>query len=141
MAKHDEKIDLLKSMWLFSACNRKELALIERACDEVSVSAGTVLTEEGKMGREFFLIGSGTAIVTIAGHEVAKLGAGSNFGELSLLDHQPRTATVTAVTDMDLVVLAAREFTSILEEVPTMAIRLLEATATKLREADQRAYA
>lgn len=125
-------------MWLFAACNRKELALLERACDELQVKAGAVLCEEGRTGTEFFLIIEGSAVVERGGRQVAELGDGDYFGELALLDREPRVASVTAATDMRLIVLAAREFTSVLEEIPSMALRLLEATAKRLREADSR---
>lgn len=78
--------------------------------------------------------------MTKNGHEVATLGAGDGFGELSLLDHLPRSATVTAESDMDLLVLPAREFTSVLEEIPSMAVRLLEAMSKRLRDADDKAF-
>lgn len=138
---HDSKAAALRSTWLFSACNRKELAMLESACDEVSVHTGSVLCEEGKVGKEFCLIISGTAKVTKNGHEVAILGPGDAFGELSLLDHLPRSATVKAESEMDLVVLPAREFTSVMEEIPSMAMRLLEAMSRRLRDADDKAYA
>lgn len=137
---HDSKANALRSTWLFSSCNRKEIALLESACDEVTVNAGSVLCEEGKVGKEFCLIISGTAKVTKNNHQVAILGPGDAFGELSLLDHLPRSATVIAETNMDLMVLPAREFTSVLEEIPSMALRLLEAMAKRLRAADDKAY-
>lgn len=137
---HDSKSNALRSTWLFSACNRKELALLESACDEVKVHAGSVLCEEGKVGKEFCLIISGQAKVTKNNHQVATLGPGDAFGELSLLDHLPRSATVVADTEMDLLVLPAREFTSVLEDIPSMAVRLLEAMAKRLRDADDKAY-
>lgn len=138
---HDSKASALRSTWLFGDCNRKELALLESACDEVVVHPGSILCQEGKVGKEFCLIVSGTAKVTKNDHEVAILGPGDAFGELSLLDHQPRSATVTAESEMDLLVLPAREFTSVLEEIPSMAVRLLEAMSKRLRDADDKAYA
>lgn len=136
----DSKAEALRNTWLFSACNRKELALLESACDEVSVHAGSVLVEEGKVGKEFCLIISGEAKVTKNNHEVATLKSGDAFGELSLLDHLPRSATVKAASEMKLIVLPAREFTSVLEEIPSMALRLLEAMSKRLRDADDKAY-
>ena len=106
----------------------------------MKVHPGSVLCEEGKVGKEFCLIISGTAKVTKNNHEVAILGPGDAFGELSLLDHLPRSATVTAESEMELMVLPAREFTSVLEDIPSMAIRLLEAMAKRLRDADDKAY-
>ena len=136
----DQKVNSLRSIWLFSGCNKKELALLERACDEADAPAGTLICEEGHSGRDFYLILSGEARVEKGGAEVAILGAGSHFGELSLLDHQPRSASVIAVTPMKLMTLSAREFISVLEEIPSMAQRLLEAMSLRLREADERAF-
>lgn len=115
--------------------------MLESACDEVFVHPGSVLCEEGKVGKEFCLIISGTAKVTKNGHEVATLEPGDAFGELSLLDHLPRSATVKAESEMNLVVLPAREFTAVMEEIPSMALRLLEAMSRRLRDADDKAYA
>lgn len=99
---------------------------------------GTILCEEGKNGSEFFLVIDGEASVEKSGTKIATIGKSGFFGELALLDHEPRSATVRAETDMDLLVLTSREFMSVLEEIPMMAIRLLEATAKRLRDADSR---
>lgn len=136
----DSKAQRLRSIWLFAGCSKRELALLERACDEALAPAGSSICEEGHSGRDFYLIVEGEALVTKAGKEVATLGAGSHFGELSLLDHLPRSASVTAKSDMTLLVLSAREFTSVLEEIPAMALRLLETMSMRLRQADERAY-
>ncbi len=143
MAKSDttpSKMDHLRSIWLFSECSKRELALLERACDEAPAAAGTVICEEGHGGRELYFIVKGEAKVEKGGNEVARLGAGNHFGELSLLDQQPRSASVIALTPMDLIVLPAREFASVLEEIPSLAIRLLEVMSLRLRQADERAY-
>ena len=110
-----------------------------RASDEVTVKAGRVLVEEGKPGHEFFLIVSGTATVKRGGRKIATLGPGQYFGELALLDREPRSATVVADTEMDLVVLGQREFAGVIDAVPTMAHKLLGSMARRLREADTRA--
>ena len=143
MAKSDSvdlKANQLRSIWLFSACNKKELSLLERACDEAEARPGTVICEEGHGGRDLYLILSGEARVEKRGEEVAILGAGNHFGELSLLDHQPRSASVIAITPMKLMILSAREFVSVLEEIPSMSQRLLETMSQRLREADERAF-
>ena len=138
MAK-DSKLDQLAQVRLFSACSNKELALIGRASDEVSVPAGKVLCQEGTIGYEFYLILDGQATVKRGGKKVTTLGPGQYFGELSLLDRQPRSATVEAATDMTVLVLGKREFSGLLDEVPTLAHKLLTAMAARLREADTKA--
>lgn len=140
MARKDEKLDQLGRMWLFSACSKRDLQVIGRASDEVDVPAGKVLTEEGRQGHEFYLILDGQAAVRRNGKKVATLGPGQYFGELSLLDKGPRSATVAADTDMRLLVLGQREFNGTLDEVPGLAHKLLRTMAARLRESDARAY-
>ena len=139
MRTRDLYLDLLAQVPLFSTCSRKDLQKLGKASDEIAVKAGKVLVEEGKPGHEFFLIEDGTAEVRRNNRKVARLGRGQFFGELSLLDRGPRSATVVADTDMTLVVLGQREFLGVIDEVPAMAHKLLAALAGRLREADSRA--
>ncbi len=136
MARRDVKLEHLGRTWLFSTCNKKELGLIGRASDEVSVDAGRLLTEEGKPGFEFFLILDGKAAVSRSGRKVATLRPGQYFGELSLLSRKPRDATVTSETPMQLLVLDQRQFDGIMDQVPGLAHKLMIAMAERLREAD-----
>jgi CRP/FNR family transcriptional regulator, cyclic AMP receptor protein len=136
MARKDNKLDHLGQVRLFRACSKKELQTIGRASDEVRVSSGKTLVEEGRTGHEFFLILDGKATVSRNGRKVATLGPGDYFGELALLDRGPRNATVTADTDMDVLVLGQREFSGVLDEVPTIAHKLLSSMAARLRDAD-----
>ena len=136
MARKDNKLDHLGQVRLFRACSKKELQTIGRASDEVRVSAGKTLVEEGRSGHEFFLILDGKATISRNGRKVATVGPGDYFGELALLDRGPRNATVTADTDMDVLVLGQREFSGVLDEVPTIAHKLLSSMAARLREAD-----
>lgn len=107
--------------------------------EEITVPAGRVLVEEGAPGREFFFIVDGEASVKVRNRKVARLGPGSYFGELSLLDRQPRSATVVSDTDMTLLVLDQRRFNGLLDEMPTLAHKLLAAMAQRIREADAKA--
>ena len=139
MARKDSKLDHLAQVRLFSACSNKELAIIGRASDEVPVPAGKVLCEEGTSGHEFYLILDGEASVRRKNRKVATLGRGDYFGELALLDRGPRSATVVAESDMQLLVLGQREFSGVLDEVKGLAHKLLSSMAARLREADTRA--
>ena len=140
MAGKDAYLDHLSSVSLFSSCSRKELQTIARASDELSIPAGKTLVEQGDVGRECFVILEGTAAVMLNGRKVASLGPGAYFGELSLLDKGPRTATVTAETPMSVLVLGPREFSAVLEQVPGMAHKLLAALASRVRELDTQAF-
>ena len=135
----DSKLDQLAQVRLFSACNKKELGLIGKASDEVSVVAGKEIVTEGSTGHEFFLILGGQASVKRKGRKVNTLGAGDYFGELALLDKGVRSATVVADTDMRLLVVGQREFSGVIDEVPGMAHKLLTTMAARLREADAKA--
>ena len=129
----------LGDIWLFSACTAGQLKTIRRQVEEITVAAGRMLVEEGTVGREFFFIIDGTATVRKGGRKVATLGPGQYFGELSLLDRQPRSATVTADTDLTLLVLDQRRFNGLLDDMPTLAHKLLAAMAQRIRDADARA--
>ncbi|HXQ19800.1 MAG TPA: cyclic nucleotide-binding domain-containing protein [Acidimicrobiales bacterium] len=129
----------LSEIWLFSSCSARDLRQIRQSLDEVTVSAGRVLCQEGSVGREFFLIVDGQAIVRRNERKVATLGPGSYFGELALLDRQPRSASVIADTDMTLLVLEQRAFIGVLDSVPSLARKLLSAMAVRLRDEDSRA--
>lgn len=138
MGKNDH-LDKLANVPLFSACSRKDLQKIAKASDQVDVSAGKVLVDQGKVGHEFFLIVSGSASVRRNGDIVAELGPGKYFGEMALLDRGPRSASVVADTDMSLLVLGQREFTGLLDTVPGLAYKILTIMARRLREADRQA--
>ena len=131
------KTDQLRGVQMFSACTDKELAQIARACDELVVEDGAVIVEEGAAGEDFFLVGTGEAVVVRGGRTVATLGSGQYFGELSLLDDAPRNATVSAVTAMTLIRLRRREFSAVLDSWPGVAHKLLQQMARRLREADE----
>ncbi len=140
MARKDTKLDHLSRVPLFSALNKKELQLLGRASDELRVTADKVLCEEGSPGHEFYLILDGKAAVKRGKKTIATLGPGRYFGEMALLDRGPRTATIVAETDMDVLVLGQREFSGILEEIPGVAHKLLSGMAARLRESDAKAY-
>jgi CRP-like cAMP-binding protein len=136
MARRDATADLLAQVPLFSALSKKELQLVARRAEDVKVDAGRILVSEGSTGSEFFVIIDGTATVSRHGRKVASLGAGDAFGELALLDTAPRNATVTAQTEMELVVLGQREFGGLIDEVPGFARKLLAGMARRLRDSD-----
>jgi CRP/FNR family cyclic AMP-dependent transcriptional regulator len=139
MASKKAYIDHLKSVPLFAACTRKELELIARSGDEIKMTAGTVLLDQGQTGHEAFVILDGTVTVKRNGRKIATLGEGVIVGELSLLDHGPRTARAECETDCVLFVISQRHFMTVLDDVPALAHKLLAALAGRIRELD-RAY-
>ena len=136
MRKRDAYIDHLSKVPMFSACSKRELQALARQADAVQVPEGKELIREGSVGKEFFVIVGGKARVTRKGRELAKVGPGDFFGELALLDRSPRNATVTALTDLEVVVLAQREFNQALRDVPSMTKKLLVGMARRIHELD-----
>lgn len=120
----------------FDACTDAELAFIASRTNDHHARAGDVLAHEGRRGREWIVLVEGTALVTVGGTEVARLGPGDPIGELSLLDDGVRTATVVAETDVEVLVASASEFTEIVAGVPAVARALLVALARRLRATD-----
>lgn len=133
-------LDHLAAVPLFSACSKKELQAVARASDQIDLPAGRTLCEQDSIGREAFVIVDGTAEVKRNGRKVATLGPGDCVGELALLDHGPRTATVTAATDLSVLVIGAREFSAIVDEVPPIAHKLMRALAARVRELDVKTF-
>jgi CRP/FNR family transcriptional regulator, cyclic AMP receptor protein len=133
----DTKLALLSEVPLFSACTKRELRRIASLADQIEVPKGKVLTRQGDPGWECFVITDGKAKATMRGRGSATLRPGSFFGEMSLLDQGPRSATVTAESDMHLLVLSSREFSALVEEVPSVARRMMRGLAERLREAER----
>ena len=134
-------LEHLAQVPLFRSLSKRDLQRVARAADELQVEPGRVLMEQGQVGRECFVIVDGTATVRRNGRRVATLGPGDAAGELSLLDHGPRTATVVADGAMTVLVIGAREFSGLLDEVPTVARKLLTSLAARVRELDAKAFA
>jgi CRP/FNR family cyclic AMP-dependent transcriptional regulator len=136
MARTSPAVDRLQAVPLFSALSKKELEQVDRAADELDVKAGQEVVTQGRTGHEFFLILSGEATVQRDGKDVATLGPDQYFGELALLDREPRSASVIAKTDMKLLVLGQREFGGLLDSIPGIAAKILAGVAKRLRAAD-----
>jgi CRP-like cAMP-binding protein len=126
----------------FSACTEEQLADIVRLAEHLDIQADEVILREGRRGRELFIILEGTATVTRSGREVNILGAGEHFGELAAIEDRPRTATVTAKTDLKVLVIGPRELEALME-IPGFRNALLRGMSRRIRQADDRleAYA
>lgn len=132
--------DHLASVPLFSACSKKELEKIARAGSLVEMSDGKVLTTQDETSREAFVVTEGSVIVRRNNRKVAELGPGAVIGELGLLDRGPRTATVVANGPVEVLVLGPREFSALLDNVPTISRKLMRALASQVRELDTKSY-
>lgn len=133
--RKDAKIELIRSVPLFSHCTKKELGAIAAQADELTLPAGRQLTRQGEPGREFMVIIDGTAEVKKNGRRVNYLSSGDFLGEIALLSGAPRTATVTTTSDTRLLVLTERAFRQLTYELPSIHANLVKALSQRL-EAD-----
>ena len=130
------KLNLLKGVPLFEHCSKKDLRKIAQTADEIDLRAGTILIQEGERGREFFVIVSGEVEVIRQGRKIASLGPGSFVGEMALLSRAPRTATVAAVTALDVLVITDRAFLELMNTIPELWLKVARALAERV-DADE----
>ena len=130
--------EMLSRVPLFSGIEQRDLARIADSFKQRDYSAGDTIASEGSGGAGFFVIGDGTAKVTVHGEDRATLGPGDYFGEIALIDEGARTATVTAETDMTCYAMTFWEFRPIVETDARVAWKLVQALARKLRELEAR---
>ena len=130
-------IDRLQAVDQLRDCTRAQLEDVARLAERIQVGEGEVLTKEGRIGREFFLILSGTVGVTQKGRRVNTLGPGEFFGELAVLNPGPRNATVTALSDVDVLIIGPREFAA-MADIPGFRDALMKSMAGRLRTVDAR---
>jgi CRP-like cAMP-binding protein len=135
MLSKTEVQKLLSEVGLFAGTSKKELAEIASVAKVVDHAAGDVIAREGERGLGFFLLADGTAEVTIGGQHKATLKRGDFFGEVSLLDEGPRSATVTATTAVILLGVTAWAFKDLVERHATIGLKMLETVAARVRSA------
>lgn len=133
----DEKITYLQRVNLFEACSSRQLRAIARIAEAQVVAAGTVLARIGEPGDLFFVIVDGSARIEVGDQVVNRIGPGKFFGEMSLLDGEPRSATVIADTAMRVLVIPRRDFVTLLREVPSLTERMLVTLCQRLRSAEK----
>lgn len=134
-----EQLAVLRSVPIFDGLQDRDLELIDRLVDTIEVPAGEALTRQGAYGdRQTFVIVSGEASVEIDGRPVARLGSGSIFGEMAMLDGRPRSATVVAVTPMRLLLIGPGAFPTFIAQ-PVVAMTLVRSLVERLRGAVEHA--
>jgi CRP/FNR family transcriptional regulator, cyclic AMP receptor protein len=136
MAADPAIVEALGSTDLFSSLDRRALERVAGAARSVHHEAGKSLTTQGEAGIAFHLILDGTAIVSIDGRPAHQIGKGDYFGEISMIDGAPRSATVTVETPMTTAALTSWEFRPLLDEEPTLARALLLHLCKRLRESE-----
>ena len=129
----DTKADALGRCSFFKDLSRGELRELAKVSEDMEVEEGKALTREGAAGSEFFVIVDGEAAVTKDGADVRTLGPGDFFGEISLLEDRPRTATVTAKTPLRFFVLTRQNFRALLKKQPELDEKVTGALQERLR--------
>ena len=119
------RFDLLKKVPLFSNLSQRHLREISKHADQVPVETGRVLAEQGKTGWEFIFIVDGKARVEKDGKVIRQLSGGDFFGEIALINGITRTATVTAETDMTLLIVHKKSFNHLLDTIPGLQKKIL----------------
>jgi CRP-like cAMP-binding protein len=128
-----EVIRHFQAVPLFASVSKKGIRALVQAAAEVDVPAGKVLVREGEFGRHLYVMTRGTATVTRGGRKLSELAPGDFFGEMAFLSPAPRSATVTAYTDVRVMVLGPRELDVIAEREAAVAKRLLETMAKRVQ--------
>ncbi|MGH2723869.1 MAG: Crp/Fnr family transcriptional regulator [Actinomycetota bacterium] len=138
MAKTKKDIlAMLRSVGLFEGLSRRELQAILASAKLVDFREGRAIVEEGATGVGFHLILEGEAKVTVGGRSRATLRAGNYFGEMSLLDGGPRSATVTAATPVHTLSITSWAFLPLIDDYPSIARKLLIEMSRRLRAVER----
>jgi CRP-like cAMP-binding protein len=129
----EDKIRFLERVPIFEACSVRQLRAVADISKVVEVPERTTLTRQGEPGDEFFILIDGTALVTLSPHRRLRLRPGEFFGEMSLLDGEPRSATVKAETDLRVLVINRLHFWQLLREVPELTQQMLVNLSRRIR--------
>ena len=132
----EEKRAQLESVPLFHECSSEVLDRLAQATAEFEFAADAPIVQQGQVGNGLYIVVSGGARIVAGSDELARLGAGDFFGELSVIDQRPRAATAFAIGDTVCLALASWDLVSELERDPHLAINLLKELARRLRDAD-----
>jgi CRP/FNR family transcriptional regulator, cyclic AMP receptor protein len=136
----DRRTELLAACRLFHGVAPPDLAAVAGRAVEVDFPANHVIARQGEIGTGFFLIVSGTVRVVRGGEDVAILGPGEFFGELSVLDGQPRVAQVVTVEPTRCLALASWDFEQAVLESPSLALSILRGLAARLRSVTEQQH-
>ena len=138
LAMAEAPVELIKRVPLFSDLSDRDLRQIAQSMKERPFKAGDTVTEEGKGGVGFFVIDDGSAKVTIGGKDVRTFGPGDYFGEIGLIADVDRTATITAESDLHCYGMTSWDFRPLVESNASIAWKMLQVLAQRLREAQSR---
>jgi len=138
-AKQEDKIERLKEIPIFEGCSQRQLRRVAKIARVFDVAADTVLARAGEPGDEFFLIIDGSVWVEVSSEKRVLLHPGEFFGEMSILDGGPRSATIVADTPVRLLVITRRHFSMLLKDVPGLTQTVMATLSKRVREAEERA--
>jgi CRP-like cAMP-binding protein len=125
-------VETLQKAPLWDSLSEKELKVVARSFKELKYKSGDIIIRKGETGVGFFVIADGTVEVRSDGKILAKLGPGQYFGEMSILDKQPRTADVVALEPCRCLALSAWSFETVVSTHPKMALKLLQESVRRL---------
>jgi len=137
-AEHREAAARLADVSFFEGFTPDELAKVAELADEVEAEAGAQLMEQGRPGQECFVILEGSAGVYFGEEHAVTLEAGSMVGEMALIDHRPRSATVIAETPMRLLAFDTRHFRQLLDNLPKASQRVMSLLNARAQENSER---
>jgi CRP-like cAMP-binding protein len=132
--KAHKPFDKLRGVSFFEGFSDEELQKVADLAEDVEVDEGGLLIDQGRVGQECFVILEGRAGVYAGNEHIATLEPGAMVGEMALVDHRPRTASVVAETPMKLISLDAKAFKELLETMPKVHDRVMETLSSRLRE-------
>ena len=133
----DEKIRHLRKVPILEACTQRQLRAVAAISRVVEAPAGAVVTLRGQPGDAFFLILDGSAWVVLSQRQRHRLGPGDFFGEMALLDGEPRSATVVAETALRLLVIGRDKFWTLLETVPDLTRKIMVTLSRRVRKVER----
>lgn len=132
-SKPSERAALLASVPFFEGFTDEDLARVVELSDEVTVRSGSVIVDQGDPGTHCYVVITGSASVYVRGEHVAAIAPGTMIGEMALVDHRPRTATVVAEDDMRLLRFDSKAFRSLLDEMPKASERVMTLLKARLQ--------
>ncbi len=130
----DPKVRELQRVSLFARCSKSELQRLAQNTDEIDLPAGRTLITEGETNDTFYMLLDGTVEVRIKGQECGRLGPGDVFGEISMLDRGPATATVKATTPIRALVMSHAQFRDAVSAQENIAVNVIAVMAKRLRD-------
>ena len=126
----------LSEVAFFKGFTDHELRRVAELAEELDAETGAELTDQGRPGQEAYVILDGRAGVYIGGAQKAEVGPGDLIGEMALIDHRPRIATVRALTPMKLLAFDTERFRRLLDEMPKAQVKVMELLVERLRNLD-----